>query len=174
MSDAAGTIPELIGDGWSRHEAEPKDVLERVRDAVGRATDPGEALQLAVLGTHVAGEHLGDWQAGRSLVDALRERVDSGSDAEKALWRMAAAMELGRDGDWEPLLARGIQGNEASCRIRVLALAAQGLTNQGETGRAAALLAECEDLAAYGPTKEDPAARATLETAEQILFGARP
>ncbi len=162
------TIADLAGKGWAEHADDPKGVFARVVDAVSRTEGPGDVLQLAALGTHVAGDHLGDWAAGRGLVESLRPRVEAGSDADRSLWRYAAILELCAGGDWEPLLQRGIQGSEASSRIRVLGLAAQALAQQGALDRCAGLVSECEALAAYGPGKGDPAARVLAITGNNL------
>ena len=168
MTTGRPTIQELVQQGWGQHDEDPEGVLARVRAVAHEATEAGEVLQLGMLGTHVAGEHLGAWASGRELVEALRARVPADSDADKALWRMAATMELGAGGDWESLLARGIQGREASCRIRVLGTAAQALTSLGDAARAAPLLEACETLAAYGPAGDDPAARVLAMTGNNV------
>lgn len=168
MSDGKANIQEIVQEGWSAHEKEPALVLQRVRAAAGDAREPGDVLSLGMLGVHVAGEHLGDWQAGRELAETLRKQVAPESEADKALLRMAATMALAAGEDWEPLFARGVSGNEASCRIRVFGLAAQALVARGEAARAARLIEECDALAAYGPGRDDPAARVLAMTGNNV------
>jgi tetratricopeptide (TPR) repeat protein len=162
------SISELVNKGWGAHPDDPEGVLASMEAAVDDVSDPADALRVAGLGSHCAGEHLGQWQRGLDLLGRLSDTVDPDHEAAGSLWRTAAVLTLCAGGDWEPLLARGPTEPAESGRVRVLAGAAGALVGQGQSGRAGELLTAALAVAAYGPAKDDPAARSLAITGNNL------
>lgn len=168
------TIDALVQQGWADHERDPEGVLARAREALPRVDAPAHLPALAALVVHVAGEHLGRWDDGLAVLDALAAlpvHAPDGPEAQ-ALRRSRAALLLCKGdragADSALACAQPADLPPASGRVRALAVAASALAGQRRTGEARALFEEALDLAAYGPGAADPAARALAVTGNNL------
>jgi hypothetical protein len=169
------TIDDLVSKGWDDHAADAEGVFARFPQGIALATSPGGAVALAGLITHVAGEHLGRFDDGIALLERLAAsaKLEPASPEARAIARSQAALHLaaGRRHEAERLEERGRAGGAippASDRIRIFAVAASALAGRGLTAEAAARFDEALALASYGPTKDDPAARALAVTGNNL------
>jgi hypothetical protein len=169
------TLDEFVSKGWKDHADDAAGVFERLPAGIELVAEPRHVPALAALIVHVAGEHLGLWREGIALLEGI-ERLpafDAASVEGKALLRSKAVLHRcagDRDAEARAFAACRSGGDvpEASDRIRVLAVAASALAFQKRLAEASADFEECVRLAAYGPTKSDPAARAMAVTAHNV------
>jgi hypothetical protein len=161
------SFDEFLSQGWADHAADPRGVWDRLPRALALVEQPRHGAALAGLAAHVAGEHLGRFDDGVAFLEDLAGLPgwDAATPEAKAVRRLEAALHLcaGRKAEAARCEAQGRSGGSlpgASDRIRVLATAAAALAGQGRAEMALRWLEDARTLAAYGPGKEDPAARA--------------
>ena len=169
------TLEEFVSQGWADHGDDAAGVFGRFGDAPSLVTEPGHLPMLAALITHVSGEHLARWTDGVALLERIESLpvFDASSPQGKAVFRSKAVLHrcAGNKEEEARCTAAGLTGGnvpEASDRIRILAIASAALAFQKQMDRARADLEEAIALAAYGPTKEDPAARALAVTSHNL------
>lgn len=177
------TLENFCSQGWEDHATDAAGVFARLPQGVALVTDARHIPMLAGLVVHVAGEHLGRWNEGLAILDAI-ERLpvfDAATPEGKALRRSQAVLHRCAENraEEERCFAEGRSGGgvpEASDRIRVLAISSAALVGQKRMAEARADFEEAVALAAYGPSKTDPAARALAVTAHNIAveFENRP
>jgi hypothetical protein len=169
------TLEEWVAKGWEEHAEDAAAVMARMEEGIGLVTEPKHVGPLSGLLLHVAGEHLGKHDEGLALLDRLERRpaVAAGSAEARAIARSKATLHLAR-GDRasaETMLARASAGSAfpaASDRVRAFAVAGSTLAAAGRVAEGGALLEEAIAAASYGPTKEDPAARALAITGNNL------
>src|SRR5262245_26009965 len=169
------TLEEWVGTGWAEHTSDARGVCAGLPAGVALGTEAKHVGPLAALLVHVAAEHLGRYDDGLALLDRLAKTVAvaAGSPEERAVARSKATLHFAR-GDRasaESALARATKGSglpAASDRVRALAIAGSALTTFGKTAEGAALLEEAIEAASYGPSKDDPAARALAVTGHNL------
>jgi hypothetical protein len=168
------TCQELVQKGWAEHASDAAGVFARLPDALGLVSGPADAAALASLVVHVAGEHLGKYTAGIDLLESLARHAtfDDAAPECKAVWRCLAVLHhlAGNTASRRDCAARGRTGTfpEASDEIRILAPAASAFLGQKRMDRALATFEQALQLAAYGPGKDDPAARALAITGNNL------
>ncbi len=87
------TFDDFIGRAWDDHAGQPEAVAERLAVSLDRIGDGAQLMRYATLATHVCGEHLGQWQRGIDVLDALRALPAAGGTAARAaLDRHGAAL----------------------------------------------------------------------------------
>ena len=149
MSDTH-TFDAFIGQAWTDHAGDAAGVAERIATQglalVGTAAQIGP---LAMLAHHVYGEHLGQWAAGRAMLDRLASHGAIDAAGIGAVRRCQASLDLCTGG------AMPVDMN-ASDRIRVAALAAGNLAER-DTPRAMALFEQAlAEAAAAALPDTDP------------------
>jgi tetratricopeptide (TPR) repeat protein len=165
---------DRVNQGWGDHAKDPEGVFARFEGWVDLVTEKAHLAPVAALVAHVAGEHLGRYDAGVALLDrvAARRPGDAATPEGKAVVRQQAALHLaaGRRLASDACEARArVPGQPvASNRVRVAAFAAAMLAGQGHPERAGALLEEALSLADYHPGTDDPAARALAVTGNNV------
>lgn len=168
------TMKDFVGKGWRDHAGDAEGVFERLPMGLDLVESGDDALSLSALVVHVAGEHLGRWDEGLSLLDGLLSLSPCAEDpkARAALNRSRAVLQhcAGRTAERDACLAVGLDPGrpEASAAIRVWAIAASALAGQGRVDEASETFRKAVDLAGYGPTSEDPAARALAITSNNL------
>jgi hypothetical protein len=169
------TLDEFVNQGWADHGDDAAGVFGRFGDAPSLVTEPAHLPMLAALMTHVAGEHLGRWADGVALLERLETLpvFDAASPQGKAVFRSKAVLHrcAGNKEEEERCTAAGLTGGDvpaASDRIRILATAASALAYQKQLDRARADFEEAVALASYGPSNDDPAARALAVTSHNL------
>jgi hypothetical protein len=168
-------LDEFISKGWDDHAKDAAGVFGRFPDGIALVSQPKHLPPLAGLIVHVSGEHLGRWDDGLALLGRLEAHpsFDAASPAGKAVIRSKAVLHLaaGRRAEAERLEEHCRAGGPippASDRIRILATASSALAGQRRTAEARALFEEALALASYGPTRDDPAARALAVTGNNL------
>jgi len=66
------TVDTLLATAWDDHGDRPHDVAARLAGSLWMVDSPEQIPPFAHLLTHVLGEHLGQWQRGIGLLEALR------------------------------------------------------------------------------------------------------
>ncbi|HBP22174.1 MAG TPA: hypothetical protein DEA08_30885 [Planctomycetes bacterium] len=175
MTETTTHLSQVIQQGWADHADDAAGVFERLAPALELVQAPEDLPGLAALITHVAGEHLGRWGEGLTLLEQLAAHpaCDLASDPGRAVLRSQAVLQLGAGelAAAEELLTRAHAGSplpEASTRARVLAVTASALAGQGRAGEAGRAFDEALGLLSYGPGKDDPAARALAITGNNL------
>lgn len=166
---------DFVGRGWNDHGDDAEGVMNRLPRGLELVREASDAPALAALIVHVAGEHLGYWQDGLDLLERLSalEPVETGSAEGRAIVRSQAVLHYCA-GDTDSFLRALDDGHpegglpRASTRSRVLAIAAAALVGQSRLREAAAAFEEAVGLLAYGPGKDDPAARAVAITGNNL------
>jgi hypothetical protein len=147
------TFEQFIAAAWDEHAERPQQVAERLAASIDRVDDAARVEPFARLVVHVFGEHLGQWQRGIALLEALRSSAgaDSGP-ASAALARGIAALRLADGAGAAALEPLGVED-----RIRVLATASSAFVAHDEVERAIAAYADALALAAPGLPAPSPA-----------------
>jgi hypothetical protein len=169
------TLEEFVSKGWQDHATDAVGVFARLPEGIALVRERAHLPALAGLVVHVAGEHLGRWDDGLALLRPLATLPvwDPATPEAKAVRRAESVLHLcaGRAEESARLEAAGRSGGAlpaASDRIRVLATAASALAAQAKVDDARRLLEEALALAAYGPGRSDPAARALAVTGNNL------
>jgi hypothetical protein len=130
-------------------------VATRLEQSLARIATPAQVPAYARLVTHVFGEHLGQWQRGIALHDALRvAAVGNDGAAESAIVRGIATLSF-CGGE-----AQALDGMALDDRITVLATAASALAGLQRFRLAVDAYTQALMLARPGLTARSPAARA--------------
>lgn len=165
----------FLSKGWNDHATDAEGVFARLPEGEGLVAEARHLAGLAGLAGHVAGEHLGRFDDGIAFLERLQTHAtfDPTTPEGMAVIRTKAALHLaaGRRAEADRLeeRCRAVPAlPPASNRIRVLATAAAALAGRRRTAEAAALLDEALALAAYGPERNDPAARALAVTGNNL------
>lgn len=169
------TLDEFVSQGFADHGNDAEGVFARFGDAPSLVTEAAHLPMLAGLIVHVSAEHLGRFADGLAHLERLEALpvFDAASPQGKSVLRLKAALHrcAGNNEEESRCLAAGLSGGdvpEASDRIRVLAVASSALVGQKQLERARADFEEAIALAGYGPTKDDPAARALAVTSHNL------
>jgi hypothetical protein len=168
-------LDEFVSKGWQDHAGDAEGVFARFPAGVALVSEAKHLPPLASLVVHVAGEHLGKWAEGLSILDRMGRLpvCDVATPEGKAVERSKAILHLCA-GDVaasraaEDRARAGGKDPAPSDRIRVLAVAASALAGRDRVDEARAMLSEALALAAYGPAKSDPAARALAVTGNNL------
>ncbi|MCC7139580.1 MAG: hypothetical protein IT460_14245 [Planctomycetes bacterium] len=165
----------FLSKGWGDHGTDAEGVFARLPEGERLVTEARHLAGLAGLAAHVAGDHLGRFDDGVAFLERLETHAtfDPTTLEGKAVIRSKAALHLaaGRRAEADRLEERCRSVPTlppASNRIRILATASAALVGQRRTREAAALLEEALGLAAYGPDRNDPAARALAVTGNNL------
>jgi len=135
----------FIEQAWQDHADHTEAVAERLAEVPRRITTPAQVAPLARLVLHVFGEHLGRWQDGQRLLEALRDHVRDDAAAASALRVGHAALALAQGG-----AAPGLDTEE---RIATLACASAIGLGRNELARASSWFLQAIDLAATEPVR---------------------
>ena len=149
------TFDDFIETAWNDHGDRPQEVADRLAASLAMVAAPGDVAPLARIVTHVFGEHLGQWQRGVGVLEAL-QALPAAGDAAGALaaGRGIATLRLagGDRGVLAPLDPEG--------RAFVLASAAAMFAGRGEFGQAIAAYGDALAAADAGLPPGSPALRA--------------
>jgi tetratricopeptide (TPR) repeat protein len=169
------TLDEFVSKAMEQHTADAEGVFARLPEGVALVSEPSHLPRIAHVVAHVSGEHLARWADGLALLESLEKLpvFDAATPEGKAVLRQKAVLHrcAGDVDASERFLAAAAMGGDisaASDRIRVLAIASTAYAFQNRLDEARRDFEEAVSLAAYGPTKEDPAARALGVTAHNI------
>jgi hypothetical protein len=146
----------FLETAWNDHGDRPQEVADRLASSL-HVVETAEHIPLfARLLMHVYGEHLGQWDRGVALLEALRRvpAFDGSAAAAGALDRNIATLRYA-GGETSVLATLSTED-----RVSVLALAASAFSGRGEMKRAIAAYAEALGLASAGLPPQSPALRA--------------
>jgi hypothetical protein len=150
------TFDAFIQTAWSDHADRPEEVADRLAAALDQVQAPEQIIPFARIATHVFGEHLGQWQRGIGVLQALRGVpafvVDS--DGAAVVNRSIAALRY-CGGDVGSIAALG-----AEDRIVVLATASAAFAGRGAFAAASDSYRTALDLANAGLREGSAALRA--------------
>jgi tetratricopeptide (TPR) repeat protein len=147
---------DFMEKAWSEHAIQSLQVSMRIEPAFRFIEQSDQIPAMAHLVTHVFGEHLGQWDEGIRLLNELKRvpAYDPAGENAQAVGRFIASLEL----------AGGKRASVAdlskSDQIRVLAIAAGALAEQGDAPGAQRLFRHALEIAQPGLRAEDPANRA--------------
>ena len=169
------TFEEFVGQGWQDHGNDAAGVWARLDQGGPPADTPQRLFALAHLAAHVSGDHLGRWDDGIAFIERLTRLApfDPATLEGKGLRRLQAVLHYcaGRRNIAEERLALAQPGGTLppeSTRIRMLAAAASALSQHDRLDEASAAFEEALALSAYGPDRDDPAARDLAVTGNNI------
>ena len=146
----------FIEAAWSDHADRPAEVAERLAASRAIVDAPARVPPYARLVTHVLGEHLGEWERGARMLEALRvgASYDGSAAVEGAIARGIGTLRY----------AEGASGSLASLsredRIAAMATASSALVARGERARGIAAYEDAVALAAESLPEGSPAIRA--------------
>jgi hypothetical protein len=145
----------FLETAWADHGDRPQEVADRLAASLHRVETPEQVAPFARLLAHVLGEHLGQFDRGVALLQALRGAPACADDGAAQAVAQRIATLRHADGDSSGLLAL-----PAEARICALADAASMLSGRGAFKAAIAAYAEATRLAAAGVGPGSPANRA--------------
>ena len=157
-------LKTFLAEAWQEHADHPREVADRLGDALALIDSEAQIPDLANLASHVLGAHLGAWNEGLALLERLRAlpsfTVDGPSN--EALRRYTASL----------LLAAQLDDTRAalslSDRVRVGAMAAATLAER-DTRRATTLFEEAlAQMRVAELWSADPANRALAVTGTNL------
>lgn len=153
---AAEAFDDFLKSAWAEHGDQPQRVADRLVASLSMVQSPGQVRPYAGLVAHVYGEHLGRWQDGIALLEALRALpANDGSAAVTASVARSIATLRHASGD-----RAAIDTLAAPDRVAVLAGAAAMFTGRGQLGAAIAAYTRALQLAEGGLPADAPAVRA--------------
>lgn len=169
--DPTMEIKDFLNQAWRDHATQSEAVAQRLSTGLALITGEGQAAQLAALGVHVLGEHLGRWQDARAFLTELSSRSEAALD-KRAIARSRASIEYCCESAeaFENALAAAQDESlpKDSPRIRALAVAASACAAQGKTALAMRAFDEALAAAAYKPDAKDPAAQSLAMTGNNL------
>ena len=150
------TIDAFLESAWNDHADHPQQVAERMAESLHLVQAPEHIPPFARLLTHVHGEHLGQWQRGIELLEAMRALpANDGSEAVVGALNRNVATLRHCSGD-----AAALGQLSDDDRITVLAAAASAFAGRSDYKRALATYSEALGLAQAGLPRGSPAIRA--------------
>lgn len=150
------SFEEFVQAAWADHADQTEAVAQRLRDSLHHVSEADQVAPYAGLIAHVFGEHLGGWDAGITLLHALRDRPAGHASAQTlaVLARQEATLRHAA-GDSPPF-----DGLDNDDRIAALASAASMLAGRADWARAIASFEQALTGAADGLAHSSPANRA--------------
>ena len=149
-------LDAFLKTAWADHGDHPQDVAARLAANLALLASPEQLRPYAGLVAHVYGEHLGQWQAGIGLLEAMRKlpACDGSPAAADPIARSIATLAYA-GGD-----AQVLQSLTRDDRAFVLASAAAMFTGRGEFGAAITAYGQALQAAEAGLPASAPAVRA--------------
>ena len=142
-----------INQAWAKHAEDAAAVATDFAKSFRLISESGQTSQMAQLITHVQGEHLGKFQDGLVLLEALKQIPMNNSESLLALDQFAAILKYSENPSFD------LSGYSASERVRILATSASAFLGQKDIDGAATAfrlaLATATEL-----EESDPALRA--------------
>ena len=150
------TFDTFLQTAWADHGDRPQEVAYQLGASLQVIDDAGQIPRFAALVTHVFGEHLGRWERGVALLDALRSlpAFDGSPVVAGALAQNIGALRFA-GGD-----ASALESLTPEQRVAALATAAAAFAGLGRHAEAIAAYTRALGLAGAGLPDGSPAARA--------------
>jgi hypothetical protein len=158
------TFEEFLNQAWGDHATQSQQVAARLADGFRLIQQTSQIPQMALLVTHVFGEHLGQWDEGIRTLQLLRQipAFNNDHESEQAIARSIVSLEIAGE------KRTSIDELSVSDQIRVLAVASSALSEQRNAEKAQILFQKALGLAKAGLSKEDPANRALAVTGNSL------
>lgn len=156
-------FPTYLNQAWSDHGTQPQQVADGFATGASLIQVPEQIPQLVGLITHVMGEHLGQWEAGETLLNSLKSNPSyvPGSESEKAIARSVAVLRLAAGNE------EFLKTFSESDKIRIYALASAAVSGKN-IQRAQDLFSKALTMAEPGLQKGDPAVRSLAITGNNL------
>ena len=90
----AGSLRQLLEDGWAYHDKESERLAHQLEGAAEAGVDTNLLAPFLHLSTHTIGEHLGDWQRALGLSNRVLEGRTPALETAKAWGRAYVAAVL--------------------------------------------------------------------------------
>jgi hypothetical protein len=150
------TFDAFLQTAWTDHGDRPQEVADRLGASLQVIDDPGQIPRFAALVTHVFGEHLGQWEGGIALLEALRRlpAFDGSAAVAGALAQNVAALRFA-GGD-----AAALEALTPEQRVAALATVAAAFAGLHRLVDAIAAYGRALELAGAGLPAGSPALRA--------------
>jgi hypothetical protein len=146
----------FIDAAWNDHGDHPEEVAERLANSLLQVDAPEHIAPFVRLVTHVYGEHLGQWDRGIALVEAVRGLASwNGSASVSGAVARSVAVLRYASGDHAAIASLSREE-----RVAVLATASSAFLGRDDPKRAIASYAEAIELAEAGLPEGSPAPRA--------------
>ncbi len=158
------TLSDFVAAAWRAHGDESEEVAERIADSLHLVAQPEDVAPFVRLLTHVYGEHLGRWQRGVELLEAIQRSpaCDGNAAATEPLRRGIAALRVA-DGD-----GAATDSLTEADRAYAFATAADALAARGELGRGIELLERALACVPADLGADHPAIRALAITGNNV------
>ncbi|MES2801804.1 MAG: hypothetical protein V4654_04885 [Bdellovibrionota bacterium] len=144
-----------LNKAWDDHAKDAAQVTTTFSEGLKLVQNADQLAQLGRLSAHVFGEHLGKWDQGISFLNELKthSQFTKNSEPEKLLMLYSASLAL--SGQKNPNLTKFSNSEQ----IRILAMSASSVYEQGSPDKAKEYFLKALDLAASKISKDDPANR---------------
>jgi hypothetical protein len=96
-SDVAGSLENLLNDGWDYHDKESERLSRELEAAAEKEITSGDLAPFLHLSGHTIGEHLGDWVRALALGKRVLDGQTPTSETAKAWGRLYVAAVLADD-----------------------------------------------------------------------------
>lgn len=126
------TLQSVLQSGWRDHGDHPEDVASRLAESFALVAAPADIGPFVRLLAHVCGEHLGQWQRGVELLEALT-RMPAFDGSELASGPVTRATAMLRYAGGDPSALEGLSDEDATY---ALAIAADALAARGQMAQA--------------------------------------
>lgn len=153
-----------LDKAWNDHATQATTVVNTFPEGLKLVQTSSDLEQLGRLATHVYGEHLGRWNDGLSFINTLSKHLQfsESSSVGKSFSIFKGALSLSTQPSFD------LESYSASDKIRILAMSASSLSEQGQPDRATDYFLKALELGQSGISKEDPANKSLAITANNL------
>lgn len=154
-----------LNKAWNDHAADAASVANTFHEGLKLVQTASDLEQLGRLATHVYGEHLGKWNDGLSFINILsrHSQFSANSLIEKSFSIFKGSLSLSAA---QPSF--DLKSYSVSDQIRILAMSASSLSEQGQSDKAKDYFLKALELGQSGISKEDPANRSLAITGNNL------
>jgi len=150
------TLQVFLKEAWRDHGDHAEEVAERLSQSLALVQAPADVRPFAGLLAHVYGEHMGQWQRGVDLLQALT-RLPAFDGSERAQGPVTRGTAMLRFAAGDPSALDGLSDEDATY---ALASAAGALAARGEIACAITAFWQALARAPEDLTREHPAVSA--------------
>lgn len=153
-----------LNKAWNDHAADATSVADTFPEGLKLVQTASDLEQLGRLATHVYGEHLGKWNDGLSFINTLSQHSQflPNSLVEKSFSIFKGSLSLSAQPTFD------LKSYSVSDQIRILAMSASSLSEQGQSDKAKDYFLKALELGQSGISKEDPANRSLAITGNNL------
>lgn len=153
-----------LNKAWNDHATDAKSVANTFHEGLKLVQTAGDLEQIGRLATHVYGEHLGKWNDGLSFINILSQhsQFSANSLVKKSFSIFKGSLSLSAQPSFD------LKSYSVSDQIRILAMSASSLSQQGQPDKAKDYFLKAFELGQSGISKEDPANRSLAITGNNL------